>query len=120
MSRQRDKGTRFEQAVVDHLSVALDAEPGAIHRLTTHGARDVGDVGGLKAHGRPVVVECKDCQTQRMAEWLGEADVERGNADALAAVVVSHRRGVGLTRMGEQLVSMTLDDLVAIVTGVRP
>ncbi len=121
MSRSKAKGTAFESAVVRWLSSALGAEPGAIHRETLHGSHDEGDVGGIYAHGRKVVVECKSYTGRdRMAQWLNEAEAERGNADALVGVVVSKRRGIGESRMGEQLVSLTLRDFVAIVTGQRP
>lgn len=118
MSRQKKKGTAFESAVVGYLAEAMEAEQGAIHRLALHGAHDVGDIGGVFAHGEPVVIECKAYSGRdRMAEWLDEAEAERGNAGALAAVVVSKRRGVGEARMGEQLVSMTLADFAALIGG---
>jgi len=120
MSRSKEKGTAFESAVVRWLSSALGAEPGAIHRETLHGSHDEGDVGGIYAHGRRVVMECKNHSRDELPRWLREAEAERGNADALAGVVVSKRRGIGESRMGEQLVSLTLRDFVAIVTGQRP
>lgn len=120
MSKSKQRGTAFESAVTAHIAEYLEAEPGTIHRETLHGKRDVGDIGGLKAHGQRVVVECKNYSGRdRMSEWLKEADNERGNADALAGVVVSKRKGIGDTRTGEQLVSMTLDTLLALVTGIR-
>jgi len=120
MSRSKAKGTAFESAVVRWLSSALGAEPGAIHRETLHGSHDEGDVGGIYAHGRRVVMECKNHSRDELPRWLREAEAERGNADALAGVVVSKRRGIGESRMGEQLVSLTLRDFVAIITGQRP
>jgi hypothetical protein len=120
MSRSKAKGTAFESAVVRWLSSALGAEPGAIHRETLHGSHDEGDVGGIYAHGRRVVMECKNHSRDELPRWLREAEAERGNVDALAGVVVSKRRGIGESRMGEQLVSLTLRDFVAIVTGQRP
>ena len=65
-------------------------------------------------------MECKNHSRDELPRWLREAEAERGNADALAGVVVSKRRGIGESRMGEQLVSLTLRDFVAIVTGQRP
>lgn len=118
MSREREKGTRFETQVAGYLNAALETDQ--FHRLAMGGANDRGDVWGLTSHGRPVVIECKSCRRAELAEWLGEAEVERGNADALAGVVVHKRRGVGEAHMGETYVTMTLADLVAICTGVRP
>jgi len=119
MSSQKQRGTAFETACVDYISEALESEPGEIHRLTLKGMRDEGDIGGIKSHGKRIVVECKNYSGRdRMAEWLKEADVERGNADALAGVVMSKRKGIGGKRTGEQLVSMTIDDFISILTGI--
>ena len=120
MSRSKAKGTAFETAVTRYLADALGDDEGTIRREALHGTRDVGDIGGLRAHGRKVVMECKNHSRDELPRWLREAEAERGNADALAGVVVSKRRGIGESRMGEQLVSLTLRDFVAIVTGQRP
>lgn len=120
MSKAKQRGTAFETAVVDYLTDYLDAEKGSIHRITLHGAKDIGDVGGIKSHGKPVVIECKNYGNRdRLGEWLKEAEVERGNADALAGVVISKRRGYGIKQMGGQIVSMTLADFAAIIGGMR-
>lgn len=119
MSRQRQRGTEFESAVVAYLREQL-GEDGCIHRTAQHGAGDVGDVYGVFRAGHPVVIECKSYRRNEfMAHWLHEAEAERGNADALAGVVVSKRRGIGFKNMGQQLVSMTLADFVALIAGQR-
>lgn len=118
MSRQRDKGTRFETQVVEYLNRTLGGSQA--HRLGLKGSMDEGDVWGLFAHGQRVVVECKDVARMALSQWVGEAEDERGNADALAGVVVHKRRGFGPARMGGTYVTMTLADLVAICTGARP
>lgn len=117
MSKERRKGTGFETACASWLNERLETDQ--FHRLAMGGANDRGDVWGLTSHGRPVVIECKNVRGYRVSEWLGECEVERGNADALAGVVIAKRPGIGERRMGEQLVLMTLEDLVAIVTGDR-
>lgn len=120
MSRQKRKGSAFESAVVEYLRWVFEDTEGTIDRMPQHGSRDVGDVRGIRSHGKPVVIECKDYSGRdRMAQFLAEAEVERGNADALAGVVVSHRKGIGFTRMGDQLVSMTLRDFCALIGGIR-
>ncbi|MCB0911446.1 MAG: hypothetical protein KDB60_07510 [Propionibacteriaceae bacterium] len=58
------------------------------------------------------------CKSPRLAEWLAEAETERGNDDATAAVVVHKRHGKAAP--GEQLVTMRLVDFVALLTGTRP
>lgn len=119
MSRQRQRGTEFETAVVDYIREQL-GEDGCIHRTAQRGKGDVGDVYGVFRAGQPVVIECKSYRKNEfLAGWLTEAERERGNADALAGVVVSKRRGVGDKNMGQQLVSMTLADFVALIAGQR-
>ena len=122
MSRQRQRGTEFESAVVAYLSEQLgeDGRIGGIDRTAPHGGGDVGDVYGVFRAGLPVVIECKSYRKNEfLAGWLDEAEAERGNADALAGVVVSKRRGIGTKNMGQQLVSMTLADFVALIAGQR-
>lgn len=50
--------------------------------------------------------------------WIQEAEIERGNDDADVALVVHKRRGVG--DPGDQYVTLTLRDLVTLLTGERP
>ena len=116
MSRQRARGTQYETQAVDWLRERLGED---FHRLGMGGSNDTGDIWGLFAHGRPVVVECKNHRSMALSEWLDEAERERGNADALAAVVLHKRKGRGAKRFGENYVTMTLEDLVAIITGER-
>ena len=119
MSAERQRGTEFETAVIRYLREQL-GEDGCIHRTAEAGANDVGDVYGVFRAGQPVVIECKSYRKNEfLAGWLTEAERERGNADALAGVVVSKRRGIGDRNMGQQLVSMTLADFVALIAGQR-
>ncbi len=109
-------GARFERAVADYLAEHVDDR---IDRRVKTGAKDRGDVGGLRHMGARVVVECKD-YGGRLAPglWIGETDVERRNDDAAVGLVVAKRRGT--TDPGDQYVLMTLRDLVALLTGERP
>lgn len=68
--------------------------------------------------GGRIVVECKNTTRLDLAGWAAEADVERGNDDAVAGLVVHKRHGRG--QPGEQWVTCTLADLVALLTGERP
>lgn len=115
MNRSKRKGTAFEQQVCDWLNEELGTDE--FHRLALGGANDVGDVYGLRAHGGKVVVECKACARTELAQWLGEAERERLNADALAKVVLVKRRGCGYARLGKTYAVMELDDLLAICAG---
>lgn len=144
MSKGKEKGTRYETAVVRHLRDALgDPRP---ERMALAGRRDVGDVGHVFAHGREGVLECK-CHERvtpaLVGAWRDQTLAERGNAGAdWAALVVSvHGRGVGrseahvtlrdLARVAEPLmvddgwlgradgawVRMDLDDLIELMRG---
>lgn len=101
--------------VADYLAAHVDDR---IDRRVKTGAKDRGDIGGLRAFGRRVVVEVKDCAKLEVGSWLREAEVERGNDDAVAGVVVAKRRGKGAP--ADLLVMMTLADFVALQTGCRP
>nr|WP_280442262.1 hypothetical protein [Nocardia brasiliensis] len=91
-----------------------------IERRVTNGANDRGDLSSVRAPGGGrLVAECKDYGGElKPGTWLTEAEIERGNDDALASFVVAKRRGV--SDPGAQIVLMTLRDLAAILTGVRP
>lgn len=111
----RDAGARLERAVADYLAAHVDDR---IDRRVRNGAKDRGDIAGLRHMGQRVVVEVKDCARTDLAGWATEAEVERGNDDAVSGLVVHKRHGRG--DPGDQWVTCTLRDLVALLTGVRP
>ena len=91
----KDAGRRLETATAAYLAAMLNDD--RIEVRARNGGKDRGDVGGVRsAHGARVVVECKDAATMTLGPWVREAEVERGNDDALAGLVVHKRRGVGL------------------------
>lgn len=107
-------GTRHERAVADYLAQHVDDR---IDRRVKAGAKDRGDIGGVRHLGARVVVECKNTSRLDVGTWLREAEVERGNDDATVGLVVAKRHGKGAP--ADQLVLMTLGDLVAMLTGSR-
>lgn len=111
-------GTWFESRIVEYLRWAMRKPE--IDRLPRKGKNDEGDVGGVRALGYPVVVEAKHVKKLNLAGWLAEAEAERLNKGAIAAIVVHKRVGKGARQMGDQYVTMTLADYVAITTGRRP
>ena len=114
MSRQKAKGTRFETAVVNTLRTLLGDREQTIHREVLHGGKDVGDVTGVRIHGMPVVLEVKNHARYQIPEWMDEARVEAGNADAPLWFVVFHRKGLGIDSvesMGRQPVLTDLRTL---------
>lgn len=121
MSRNRktakDAGTRFAQSIADYLAHHLYDD--RIERRTNRGAKDRGDISGVRHAGQRIVIECKEYGGRLIpTKWTAEAEIERGNDDALAGVVVAKRRGT--TDPGRQWVLMTVDELVALLSGARP
>ena len=113
----KDAGTRFAQSIAEHLAATLDDD--RIETRAKHGAKDRGDIAGVRHRGARLVIECKEYGGRLLPPaWTAEAEVERGNDDALAGVVIAKRRGT--TDPGQQWVLMTVDQLVALLTGRRP
>lgn len=119
MSRNRASakaaGSSFERLIADCLAELVDDR---IDRRPKMGAKDKGDIGGLRHMGQRVVVECKDVSKLNLAGWVTEADVERGNDDAGVGLVVHKRKGKGQAL--DQYVTCTVRDLVSLLTGERP
>ena len=122
MARNRNSakqaGTKFETLVTRYLRTTLDDD--RIERRRLGGAgNDRGDISGLRHMGQRIVLECKDYGGQlKPGPWVEEAHIEAGNDSALLGIVVAKRRGT--TDPGSQFVLMTLNDLVALLTGERP
>ncbi len=112
----KQAGARFERQVADYLAAHVDDH---IDRRTRNGAKDRGDLGGLRHMGQRIVVECKDHGGRHLiGPWLAEVEVERGNDDAGVGIVIAKRRGTA--DPGDQVVVLTVADLVALLTGTRP
>lgn len=105
-------GSKFERDIADHLAEHVDDR---IDRRVKTGAKDRGDIGGVRVHGQRLVLECKNTTRINLGTWITEAHTEAGNDDALAGVIVHKRHGKG--KPGDQWVTMTVDDLIAIMTG---
>ena len=108
-------GTAFETLVARYLNEHVDD---GIERRTKAGNRDRGDIGGLRHGTARVVVECKDVTRMNLAGWVTETDTERSNDDAAVGIVIHKRRGT--QDPGDQYVTMTVRDLVSLLTGTRP
>lgn len=119
MSRSRASakaaGSRFERSIADYLAEHVDDR---IDRRVKTGAKDRGDIGGWRFAGLRIVAELKDYGGRHLVgPWLNEAEMERGNDDADVALVIAKRRGT--TDPGDQVVFMTMRDLIALTTGSR-
>lgn len=110
----KDAGTRFERAVADFLATRLDDD--RIDRRAKTGSKDRGDIGGVRTPlGGRVVIECKDTARVDLPGWLRQAEVERGNDDAVAGVVLHKKRGTA--DPAEQYVTMSLETLAVLLEG---
>lgn len=114
MSRQKDKGTRYETAVLDYLRARIGDPEGMIHREALHGNADEGDIKGLYIHTRSLILECKNKKRFALADWMDQARQEAANAGVDYGMVVFHRPGRGGKRMGDQYVLMDLDTLARL------
>lgn len=86
MSKQKQKGTAAETAVVKYLRD--HGFPYAERRALT-GNYDQGDITGCG----PVVFEVKNHKTLDLAGWIKELIVEVENATAISGCVVAKKRG---------------------------
>lgn len=112
----RRAGATMESRTVDYLRWALDDD--RIERRHLTGAKDRGDIAGVRYRGHRIVVECKNTAKPNITQHLREAETERGNDDALIGVVVQKRPGIGLdSRDGQarQLVMMTLESFALLL-----
>lgn len=110
----RKAGTAFETQIADYLNQWVDDR---IERRTKNGVKDRGDIAGLRHMTQRVVIECKNTAKPALAAWATEAEIERGNDDAIAAVIAHKRHGKGQAQ--DQWITMTLDNFVALLTGNR-
>lgn len=113
----KQAGSKFERAIADYLRDAIGDD--RIDRRVKTGSKDRGDVGGVRTFGGGrVVIEAKDTARINLGSWIAEAHDEMRHDDAVAGVIAHKRHGRG--NPADQWVTMTLADLVAILTGERP
>ena len=87
-----------------------------IERRVKNGAKDRGDVTGVKTlRGGRVVIEAKNTARDNLPAWIREAEVERGNDDALIGVVAHKKHGSAIA--ADQYVSMTLETFARLLLG---
>lgn len=109
-------GSRAERLVADHLADQMNDD--RIDRRVKTGAKDRGDIGGVRsALGERVVVEVKDTARLTLGTWMNEVDAEKGNDDAPIGVVVHKRVGHGEKKIGGWYVTTTLDDFIKLLGG---
>lgn len=107
----KQAGARFERQIADYLRDNLDDR---IDRRVKTGAKDRGDIGGVRTpDGRRVVIECKNTTRPALSQWMKEAHTERDNDGAAVGLVVHKRHGIGSP--GQQWITMTVDDLIELL-----
>ena len=97
MSKQKQKGTAAETAVVNWLKSQGRKH---VERRTLNGSSDRGDIAGLPG----VVIEVKNHKTMKLSEWLSELEVEMHNDKADTGVVI-HKKS-GTTNVGNWYATM--------------
>lgn len=107
-------GTTFERQVADYLAQHVDDR---IDRRAKTGSKDRGDITGLRHLGERIVLECKNTSRLNLADWMKQAEIERGNDDALAGLIVHKRHGKA--NPADQWVTTTLRELTALLNGHR-
>jgi len=107
-------GSSFERSIADYLAAMVDDR---IDRRVKNGTKDRGDIGGVRIHGKRVVLECKNTAKTSLGTWANETEIERGNDDALAGAIIHKRHGKG--QPADQWVTLTLADFTALLTGNR-
>lgn len=116
MSRQKQKGTAFETAIVEYLQNLLCDN--TIERRALSGTCDRGDISGVTFCGHRMTLECKNENRMRLAEYIREAETEAANDNARYYAVIHKKRGVGISTaktIGQQYVTMPLHMLASII-----
>lgn len=118
MSRNRSSakkaGASFERMVADYLADVLNDD--RIDRRVKTGNKDRGDIGGVRTiRGGRVVIECKSVSRDNLPLWIREAEIERGNDDAVIGVV-AHKRW-GSAQPADQYVTMDLRTFALLLEG---
>jgi len=106
MSASKQKGTRWESAIVDYLK-----KNGVIHaeRRALNGATDRGDIAGLPG----IVIEAKSTKALTLAAFIKETEAERANDNARHGVAWIKR--VGKSSPADAYVVMTGEGLMRLL-----
>lgn len=115
MSRQKDRGTKWETTLVRWLRERLHDD--RIERRALHGSADLGDIYGLYAHGSTGILEAKSykrwCHAD-LLEWQRQTLAERDNADADWGLLVPKAENIGPKRLGLTTCWITCGDMLKL------
>jgi hypothetical protein len=113
----KQAGSSFERLIADFLRERLADD--RIDRRVKSGAKDRGDIGGVRTiRGGRVVIEAKNTKRDNLPAWIREAEAERGNDDAAIGVVV--HKFHGNAKAADQYVSMTMETFARLLEGGEP
>ena len=118
MNKPKSKGTAYETAVCRYMKGAL--QDLRIERRALHGAKDMGDLSHIYAHGHEGIAECKAHKqwgAKMLSEWQDQTIDERDNADADFALLVVK---VPNKNVSQSLCYVTIRDLTRICLGIEP
>lgn len=106
MSKQKQKGTNAETAVVKYLKGRGFHN---VERRALTGSQDKGDISNFY----DIVIEVKNHANPRLAEWMEELKTEIKNAEASTGIVIHKRRGT--TNVGEWYATMPVSTYIDLV-----
>ena len=108
-------GASFERSLADFFAWRLKDD--RIDRRVKTGARDKGDIGGVRTPwGSRIVIEAKDYGGRILAaQWVAEAQTEAVNDGADIGVVIAKRKGV--TDPAKQWVLMDAETFARLIEG---
>ena len=108
MSKQKQKGTAAETAVVNWLKGKGRKH---VERRSLNGTADRGDIAGIPC----VVIEVKNHQRMALSEWVDEMLVEVNNDKADTGIVIHKRKGT--TDVGKWYATMTVEQWFELMNG---
>jgi hypothetical protein len=107
------KGASHERQTADYWRDNWDDR---IDRRVRTGAKDKGDLANVRVRNHRIVVECKNTRAVDLAGWIGEAQQEAINDEALIGIVVAKRKGKGNPE--DQYVVLTQGDFLKLLAAV--
>ena len=108
MSKQKQKGTAAETAVVNWLKSKGRKH---VERRSLNGTNDRGDIAGIPG----VVIEVKNHARMALSEWVDEMLVEVLNDKADTGIVIHKRKGT--TNVGQWYATMTVEQWWELADG---
>src|SRR5664279_5678731 len=89
-SSAKNAGATFERKIADYFCKHFDDR---VDRRVRTGAKDKGDLSGIRHMGIRVVAELKEYGGRfQVGPWLKEAELERRHDDAGVGLVIAKRR----------------------------